>query len=253
MTTIEKTGTSVEELIRAFRTEHKIRDWELKYDIIKKPSSGFLGLFSSKLAIVRFHLPGIEDRAALFTETLLAKMGVGHQGVRTKREGKSVYVEVMEVADPGFFIGKNGSMLETIEFLLNRVFEFDRNLDRIHLDAGGYRQRRENTFLRKFLPMFADVRKSGKAVTLDPMTASDRRIIHRHIEGQNGLRTLTVGEGEKKRIVVFSAKHGSKPQPETQSPTPEAIEAPEAKKRPPRRNYRRPNKPKENKSENPSG
>lgn len=244
MTTIDKTGTSVEELIRAFRNEYKIRDWELKYEIIKKPTTGFWGLFSSKIAIVRFNLPGIEDRAALFTETLLAKMGVGHQGVKAKREGKSVYVEVIEVSDPGFFIGKNGSMLETVEFLLNRVFEFDRNLDRIHIDAGGYRQRRENTFLRKFLPMFADVKKNGKALTLDPMTASDRRIIHRHIEGQNGLRTLTVGEGEKKRIVVFSTKHGNKPQAEPNSEKQETTEPTEAKKRPPRRNYRRPYKPK---------
>jgi len=206
MTTIDKTGTSVEELIRQFRAENNIRDWELNYEIIKKPSAGFLGLFGSKLAIVRFRLPDLQDRVALFADKLLRQMGIGFERVDSRLDGKSIYLEVADCKDPSFFIGKNGSMVETIQFFINRVFENDRRIDRIFLDASGYRQRRESTFIRQFIPMFNKVKSTGKAVTLDPMTAADRRVVHRHVEGDPGLRTLTVGEGEKKRIVVFSAR-----------------------------------------------
>mgnify|MGYP001285263822 CR=1 FL=1 len=210
MTKIEKTGSSIESVIAAFRREHNIKDWELRFDVIKKPSSGFLGLFAQKTAVLSFELPELQDRVAMFLDMLLNKMGVGFDKIKTKKEGKSIYLEVAGCKDPGFFIGKNGSMLETIQFFLNRVFEGDRRLESIYLDAEGYREKKDSQFLRPFLPMIAKVRGSGKSLTLDPMSASDRRVIHRHVEGQNGLRTLTIGEGDKKRIVIFSSKQSEK-------------------------------------------
>ncbi|HOZ01423.1 MAG TPA: Jag N-terminal domain-containing protein, partial [Candidatus Syntrophosphaera sp.] len=94
MNTIEKTGPSVESLIREFCSEHKIKDWELKYTVVKKPSSGFLGLFGSKTAVVRFDLPELADRASLFLSRLLQKMGVAYDKIEAKTEGKSVYLDI---------------------------------------------------------------------------------------------------------------------------------------------------------------
>ncbi|MBW6514452.1 MAG: Jag N-terminal domain-containing protein [Candidatus Syntrophosphaera sp.] len=206
MTSIDKNGTSIEKIISAFRREHRIKDWELKYDIIKKPSAGFLGLFANKTAVVRFQLPDLGERAASFLDMLLKKMGVPFDGVSAKTQGKTIYLEVKGSKDSGFLIGKNGSMLETLQYLVNRVYENDKNLDRIYIDAEGYRERREATFLRQFMPLIKKVKEQGKPQTLEPMNAADRRVIHRHIERDRGLRTLTIGEGEKKRIVIFSAK-----------------------------------------------
>lgn len=233
MTSIEKTGTSVEQLIRDFRLEHNIKDWELHYEVLKKPSAGFLGLFANKTAVVRFELPDIAERAKDFLEELLAKMGVPYDRIQAKTEGKSVYLEIIGSKDTGFLIGKNGSMLETLQFMLNRVYENEKSLERIYLDAEGYRERRDAQFLRQFLPVIKRVREQGKPQTLEPMGAGERRIIHRHIERDRGLRTLTIGEGEKKRIVIFSAKQSesevlSQTQPRKQAP-----------KRPPRRNDER--------------
>ena len=260
MTKIEKTGSSIESVIAAFRREHKIKDWELKYDVVKKPSSGIFGLFANKTAVLRFDLPELQDRVAMFLDRLLTKMGVAFDQIKTKKEGKSVYLEVCGCKDPGFFIGKNGSMLETIQFFLNRIFEADRNLDSIYLDTEGYREKRDSQFLRPFLPMIAKVRGSGKPLTLDPMSASDRRVIHRHVEGQNGLRTLTIGEGDKKRIVIFSSKqsekevlsqtggkaakkeseHGPDSSPEPRSPHPQRKPQPAQERKFPPRQPRRP-------------
>jgi len=206
MNTIDKSGVSVEEIIRDFRNEHSIRDHELKYEILKKPSRGFFGLFANKLALVRFQLPESSDRVRLFTETLLGKMGISFSNIKAKMEGKTLYLSIEGVVETGFVIGKNGSMLETIQYLVNRVFEGDRKLERIYLDADGYRERRESQFLNKFLPQINKIKIHGKALTLDPMSPGERRIIHRHVERDKGLRTLTIGEGEQKRIVIFSSK-----------------------------------------------
>ncbi|MCK9556953.1 MAG: Jag N-terminal domain-containing protein [Candidatus Cloacimonetes bacterium] len=206
MTTIDKSGVSVEEIIRTFRREHNIKDHELKYEILKKPSKGFFGLFANKSALVRFQLPENEDRIRLFTESLLCKMGISFSDITSKKEGKTLFLTVNGIVETGFIIGKNGTMLETIQYLINRVFEGDRTIDRIYLDADGYRQRRESQFLSKFLPRINQIKTSGNSLTLEPMSPGERRIIHRHIEKDKGLKTLTIGEGENKRIVVFSAK-----------------------------------------------
>lgn len=227
MTQIEKTGTSIEKIISEFRREHRIKDWELKYDIVKKPSAGFLGLFARKSAVVRFDLPDLGERAASFLEKLLRKMDVPFETVSSRTAGKNIYLEVKGSRDTGFLIGKNGAMLENLQFFLNRVYEYDRDLERIYIDAEGYRERREATFIKQFIPLFKKVREAGKPVTLDPMSASERRIIHRQVERDRGLRTLTIGEGEKKRIVIFSAKQSeSEVLNQTRKPRP---------KRPPRR------------------
>jgi len=261
MITLEKTGVSIEEVIRQYRKENNIKDWELKYDILSKPSSGFLGLIGKREAKIRFYQPEIEDRIRSFVEQLLSKMGVGYSQVLSKTEGKSVYIEIKGCNDPGFLIGKNGSMLETIQFMVNRVYESDRKLDRVYLDSEGYRERREATFLRQFIPQIKNVEKDGKPLTLEPMSSGDRRVIHRYIERSRGLKTLTVGEGDKKRVVVFSSKQSDKEalaqtkhgKPATHKPEPHQKEqnrpqkaerpaqdkpAPQAK-RPPRRNNNR--------------
>lgn len=236
MNTIDKSGVSVEDIIRKFRSEHNISDHELKYEILKKPNKGFLGLFANKIALVRFQVPDIEDRVRLFCETLLDKMGVSFGSIKSNTEGKTLFLTLEDVGEPGFVIGKNGSMLETIQYLINRVFENEKTIDRIYLDADGYRQRREAQFLSRYIPEIKKVKLHGKSLTLEPMSPGERRIIHRHVERDKGLRTLTIGEGENKRIVIFSAKQkesevrqqsspeknhsNQKPKPRRSSPTP---------------------------------
>lgn len=206
MTKIKRSGTSVEAVIAAFRAEYKIQDWELNYEVIKKPRAGFLGLFASKTAVVSFDVPEIEDRVKLFLQLLLQKMGINYEKIYARKEGKNVHLDIAGVSDPGFLIGKNGNMLDTLQFYLNRVFDSDRRLSIVYLDTEGYREKKDQFFLRRFTARIQETRESGKPLTLDPMHSSQRRIIHQYVKRQKGLRTLTVGDGDKKRIIVFSTK-----------------------------------------------
>ncbi len=258
MTTIDKSGTCIEDIISAFRKENNIQDWELKYEVLKKPSNGIFGLFASKTALVRFQLPDTADRAKLYTHSLLTKMGLGFDTITAKLEGKTLYLEINGCKDTGFLIGKNGNMLESIQFMVNRVFEYDRKIEKIYLDADGYRERREDFFFRQYLPLISKIKVHGKPLTLEPMSAGERRIIHRHVERDKGLRTLTIGEGEKKRIVIFSAKQSerdalSHSNAERGKPAPATAEeksaAPVTKQKP----ARPPRQPRPTKQEIPAG
>lgn len=246
METIERSGETIESVIRDYCKEFRIKEWELRYDIISRPSSGFLGFIGKRKAKLRFHQEELSERIRSFVEKLLSEMGVGFSQLKARRENKSVYVDVVGCNDPGFLIGKNGNMLETIQFLANRVFESDRSLERVYVDLDGYRERKEAQFLRQYMTQIRLVEKNGKAVTLPLMSPADRRVIHRYIESHKGLKTLTVGEGEKKRVVVFHAKLSEKDalrhaknedKPKTEEKTKaegRTIEAEESPKAPPK-------------------
>jgi spoIIIJ-associated protein len=202
---IDMKGSSLNEIISSFRKEHRIKDWELQYEVISKASSGLFGLFGKKQAAVRFHLLSTEERIQLFLEQLLQRLEIKYDKITTRTEQKTVYATIHNSSDAGFLIGKNGSMLEQLQYLVNRIFENVRDLERIYLDTEGYRQRQEDAFLRNFIPAINKVKTTGKSITLEPMPAGERRIIHKYVEGDKALKTLTVGDGDSKRIVIMPA------------------------------------------------
>ncbi|MBM4404480.1 MAG: Jag N-terminal domain-containing protein [Candidatus Cloacimonetes bacterium] len=209
MKSVDITGSSVSQIIARYARENNCSIDDLRYEVIDKGTSGFLG-FGRRPATVRIIIEGIEKRIRTYIEQLMQKLQVNCSAVKCTIDRKTVYVEIEHPDDPGFLIGKNGSMLETLQFMVNRVFEHTREIERIYLDTENYRKRREKTYLTPFIPLIKQVKTSGKALTLDPLPAPERRIIHHYIESDSSLRTLTVGEGENKRIVIFSAKQNEK-------------------------------------------
>lgn len=210
MSVIEKSGISVEAVVAAYRKQSGLKDWEFDYEVISYPSKGFLGLIGKRGAKVRFNVPEPGARLKKFVQSLMENLGLSYESLEVRGSGKSFYITIKDCNDPGFLIGKNGSMLETLQYYINRVFEGHKEFDKIYLDSEGYRQRREDQFLNQLTPMINKVKSSGSPLTLDPMKAAERRIIHKYIERDKSLRTLTIGEGDKKRIVVFGSKQSEK-------------------------------------------
>jgi spoIIIJ-associated protein len=205
MKQIDIKGSSLNEIISSFRKEHKIKDWELQYEILSESSGGLFGLFGKKQASVRFNLLSTEERIKLFLEQLLKHLEIRYDDITTQTEHKTVYATIRNSTDAGFLIGKNGNMLEQLQYLVNRIFENVHDLERIYLDTEGYRQRQEEAFLRSYIPVINKVKTTSKSVTLEPMQAGERRIIHKYVEGEKDLKTLTVGDGDSKRIVIMPA------------------------------------------------
>jgi len=220
---IEKSGSSIEEIVLQFQKEYGLRKWEIDYEVLTKASKGFLGLIGKRDATLKFRLPELKDRLLSFTEQLLEKMQLSYSKLEIKQEQKAFYIKVVGCTDAGFLIGKNGKMLETLQYLVNRVFESCREIDKIYIDSDDYRQRREDKFLNTHIPLINKVKSSGKALTLDSMNPTERRIIHQFVAKDKGLKTLTVGEGTEKKIVIFSAKQNES---EASQPKPKPAKAP---------------------------
>ena len=70
------------------------------------------------------------------------------------------------------------------------------------LDIGGYREKREKTLEELAVKISKTVMKTGKSITLEPMTAYERKIIHSKLQENPKVETTSVGEEPHRRIVI---------------------------------------------------
>ena len=140
---------------------------------------------------------------------LLALMGVEAEvalddGLRP--EG----IEVLG-SDLGALIGRGGENLVALQQITSAITS--RRVGRtvhIPLDIEGYRRRREEQ-LREIARRVAErVRTSGQAVTLEPMLAYERRIVHLAVQDTPGVKTESVGVDPNRRVVISSTAPGAR-------------------------------------------
>ena len=132
-------------------------------------------------------------------------VGMGYEGVTvTAREAQDdIYFEIICDENYGNLIGRRGETLDALQYL-TRLFvnKADNNNKRVSLNVGDYRKRREET-LRGLAKRQANrVIKYGRSSSLEPMNPYERRIIHTAIQEIEGVTSHSVGEGDRRRVVI---------------------------------------------------
>jgi len=140
---------------------------------------------------------------------LLAAMGVEAEVALEDRPG----LEGVDVLGPdlGALIGRGGENLVALQQVVSAITSkrVGRSVH-IPVDIEGYRRRREDQLREIALRVASRVRASGQAVTLEPMLAYERRIVHLSVQGQQGLRTESVGMEPNRRVVISSTAPGAR-------------------------------------------
>ena len=136
-----------------------------------------------------------------FQTGLFAHMGVEATPVVTK-EGDT-YQVVLEGEDMGALIGHRGETLDAIQQLTGYAVNRGRShRARIHVDAEGYRARREESLERLARKTAARAVKYRRNVTLEPMNAYERHVIHAALQDYPGVTTYSTGTEPNRRTVV---------------------------------------------------
>jgi spoIIIJ-associated protein len=127
--------------------------------------------------------------------------------------GLEVEVEVEEAAgvlsgrivgdDVGLFIGRRGQTIDAVQHLAQRiVFPEGPSSTRVEIDADGYRERRAELLRADADDAADDALREGRPVELDPMPASERRIVHEHLRERGGVETHSEGDEPDRYLVV---------------------------------------------------
>jgi spoIIIJ-associated protein len=113
----------------------------------------------------------------------------------------------------GVLIGRRGQTLDALEYLVNRIVGREGDTPRLIIDAEGYRQRRREA-LEQMARRVADrVRERGRAITLNPMSPRDRRIVHLALQGDTDISTRSAGAGFYRKVIVARQTARATPRP----------------------------------------
>ena len=145
---------------------------------------------------------------------------------------------ILEGEDVSILIGRRGETLDALQYLASLAANNGGGHYRISLNIGDYRQKREETLTALANRISAQVLKTGKNRTLEPMNPYERRIIHTAVQNIEGVVSASFGEGASRRVVIALEGSEIKPmrndrrggrrnggsRPKTQAPTAPARE-----------------------------
>lgn len=161
-----------------------------------------------------------DDDVDLFGSTLrdlLLHLGLGETSI-TAREPETpgdgvglitqvfdVYGDTDEASDElAVLIGRRGETLNSLQYLLNVLVSRQGSSKEVFgVDVEGYRRRREETLVEMAQEIASEVRATGDVITLEPMPAAERRIIHLALQEEEGISTESVGRGDDRQVEVL--------------------------------------------------
>lgn len=109
----------------------------------------------------------------------------------------------IEGPDMGVLIGRHGSTLDALQFLVGVINARKHLVDyRVVIDVEGYRERREQQLQELARRSAARVQREGREVVLSPMSAVDRRVIHLTLADRYDVKTYSEGEEPDRCVVV---------------------------------------------------
>ena len=123
--------------------------------------------------------------------------------VKVYEEEKNRYKVILEGQKLGALIGRRGETLDAIQQLTNYVVNSGRDKRlRIHVDAENYRAKREQSLESLANKVAGKVLKYRRSVTLEPMNAYERHVIHAALQDKEGVTTYSIGTEPNRRVVV---------------------------------------------------
>ena len=129
---------------------------------------------------------------------------LGEENIEYSVEFKNGNVEVdINGENVGYLIGYRGETLNSLQVILNNIAT--KNVDekvKVLLNINGYRENREKDLEILASKIDGTVIKTKKSITLEPMSAYERKIIHTKLQSNDKVKTYSIGEEPHRKVVV---------------------------------------------------
>lgn len=138
-----------------------------------------------------------------FLKGLLEHMDFAAE-IKIYESEKGRYKVYLEGEKLGALIGRRGETLDAIQQLTNYSINrgSEKNRVRVQVDAENYREKREQSLERLAEKVAGKVTKYRRNVTLEPMNAYERHVIHTALQDTPGVTTFSIGTEPNRRVVV---------------------------------------------------
>ena len=164
-----------------------------------------------QMKVVKDYAPAAEgsteEKIEIFIKGLLEHMGNDAVPHAWKDEEEIYRVDLVG-ENLGSLIGRRGDTLDAIQHLTNYVINRGGSKRmRINVDAENYRAKREEALRHLAKKVAGKVLKYRRNITLEPMNAYERHIIHAALQDQADITTYSTGTEPNRRIVVAYSKY----------------------------------------------
>ena len=137
-----------------------------------------------------------------FLKEFISKLPTKDLKYEINENGNNISV-VINGEDTGYLIGYRGEVLNAIQNILtNIVSKNSKERIRVIVNIGGYREKREKDLQNLAVKISNTVIKTKRDITLEPMPAYERKIIHTKLQDNNKVKTYSIGEEPNRKIVV---------------------------------------------------
>lgn len=179
------------------------------YEVLELPKKGFLGLGSTDAKVRVMAEKGAAQTALDFLAKIIGHMGINAKPKVVGEDEGEIKIDIIG-ENLGILIGYHGEILDSLQYLtflaVNKGEEGDEEkkagVVRILIDVENYRKKREETLRSLAKKMAERVLKYSRSVTLEPMSAYERRIIHSTIQEIDGVTTYSIGQDNDRKIVI---------------------------------------------------
>lgn len=218
---VETEGDSVDEAIEKALNILGLERDQVEVEVVAEGRKGLFGFGAMRACIratVRRPLRVAEEKGAGEQE----RMAVGQRGRDVVAEilrlmGVEATVEVKPGEAPeevvldirsgagGLLIGHRGQTLEALQFLVTRIVGERRGDEgaQLVLDTEKYRERRRRSLEDMALRLGEKAKRQRKTVSVDALSATDRRIIHEVLRDDPWLTTKSLGTGPYRRLLII--------------------------------------------------
>ena len=193
------------------------------YEVLEEPKKGLFGIGSVDAKVKVLSKDTAEELTLNFLNTLIRNMGVNAEAKivdvnESIPEGKSIVekniaVEITTLGEGdgrglGILIGHHGDVLDSIQYLANLAAskfpkeETGHQYIKVSIDAENYRAKREEKLKELARRMASKALNYHRNMTLEPMAAYERRIIHSEIQNIKGVHTYSIGADADRRVVI---------------------------------------------------
>ena len=120
----------------------------------------------------------------------------------TKIENTEILVN-LDGEEISYLIGYRGETINALQNILSVITNNEQNLKaKVFLDVSGYKEKRIKTLENLAEKMAKTVIRTRKPITLEPMTAYERKIIHTALQNNDKIKTFSKGEEPHRRLVI---------------------------------------------------
>lgn len=216
---LEISGKTVEEAIEHALQQLGLTRDQVEVTVLNKGKSGFLGMGAEE-AIVKV-TPLVQaqqegDTAAVAKEALeellkrmklTAQVEIGSDTPETSESEPAPIALEVKGDDLGILIGRRGETLAALQYVLRLIVAHHQKARvPLTIDIEGYRQRRYRSLRELALRLAQKAISTGQSMTLEPMPADERRIVHLALSVNPDVVTQSIGEGEMRKVVIMPRK-----------------------------------------------